>query len=75
VNRWRFKFCTRMVVFLLGVREQVLLARVIIDCNPDEYTRQINEEPSKCIGLCIIKHRAWGVFCFAIAFLDLFFML
>jgi hypothetical protein len=47
VNRWRFKFCTRMVVFLLGVREQVLLARVIIDCNPDEYTRQINEEPSK----------------------------
>jgi hypothetical protein len=27
------------------------------------------------IGLCIIKHRAWGVFCFAIAFLDLFFML
>lgn len=27
------------------------------------------------IGLCIAKHRGWGVFCFAIAFVDLLLML
>lgn len=37
----RFKFCIWAVAFLLNIRDQVLLARVIIDSNPEEYGRQI----------------------------------
>lgn len=37
----RFKFCIWAVVFLLNARDQVLLARVIIDSNPEEYERQM----------------------------------
>lgn len=43
VRRWGLRICIWIVVFLLDIRNQVLLARVIIDSNQEEYQRQMAE--------------------------------